>query len=405
MLIDAGKLEYLFRMEQDKINRIVLLVLDSVGIGELPDARDYHDEGSNTLSHVIKAVGGLDLPNLEALGIGLIEGVEGLKKVEKATASFGRMAEASKGKDTATGHWEMAGLILDKPLPTYPHGFPKEIMESFKKETGLDYLGNKAASGTEIIKELGEEHIKTGKPIVYTSADSVFQIATHEEIIPVERLYEICKIVRRIVDPYHIGRVIARPFIGDSGSFKRTERRKDFSIAPTDETVLDRIKSKDFPVIGIGKIGDIYGHRGLTNEVHTKDNMDGIDKTIDAIKRTVKGLIFTNLVDFDMLYGHRNDAIGYAEALKHVDSRIPEIIEQLNNRDMFIITADHGCDPTTTSTDHSREYVPLLVYGKEIKPGINLGTRKSFADIGQTIAEIFNVGKMLNGKSFLNSIL
>lgn len=405
MLIDAGKLEYLFRMEQDKINRIVLLVLDSVGIGELPDARDYHDEGSNTLSHVIKAVGGLDLPNLEALGIGLIEGVEGLKKVEKATASFGRMAEASKGKDTATGHWEMAGLILDKPLPTYPHGFPKEIMESFKKETGLDYLGNKAASGTEIIKELGEEHIKTGKPIVYTSADSVFQIATHEEIIPVERLYEICKIVRRIVDPYHIGRVIARPFIGDSGSFKRTERRKDFSIAPTDETVLDRIKSKDFPVIGIGKIGDIYGHRGLTNEVHTKDNMDGIDKTIDAIKRTVKGLIFTNLVDFDMLYGHRNDAIGYAEALKQVDSRIPEIIEQLNNRDMFIITADHGCDPTTTSTDHSREYVPLLVYGKEIKPGINLGTRKSFADIGQTIAEIFNVGKMLNGQSFLNSIL
>lgn len=405
MLIDAGKLEFLFRMEQDKINRIVLLVLDSVGIGELPDARDYHDEGSNTLSHVIKAVGGINLPNLEAMGIGFIEGVEGLKKVEKATASFGRMAEASKGKDTATGHWEMAGLILDKPLPTYPHGFPKEIMESFKKETGLDYLGNKAASGTEIIKELGEEHIKTGKPIVYTSADSVFQIATHEEIIPVERLYEICKIVRRIVDPYHIGRVIARPFIGASGSFKRTERRKDFSIAPTDETVLDRIKSKDFPVIGIGKIGDIFGHRGLTEEIHTKDNMNGIDKTIDSIKRIDKGLIFTNLVDFDMLYGHRNDAIGYAEALKQVDSRIPEIIEQLNNRDMFIITADHGCDPTTTSTDHSREYVPLLVYGKEIKPGINLGTRKSFADIGQTIAEIFNVGKMLNGKSFLNSIL
>ena len=392
-------------MEQVKINRIVLLVLDSVGIGELPDSRDYHDEGSNTLSHVIKAVGGLDLPNLEAMGIGLIEGVEGLKKIKSATASFGRMLEASKGKDTETGHWEMSGLILDKPLPTFPHGFPKEIMESFKKETGLDYLGNKAASGTEIIKELGEEHIKTGEPIVYTSADSVFQIAAHEEIIPVERLYEICELARKIVDPYHVGRVIARPFIGAPGFFKRTERRKDFSLSPTGETVLDRLKSKDIPVIGIGKIGDIYGHRGLTEEIHTKDNMYGIDKTIDSIKRIDKGLIFTNLVDFDMLYGHRNDARGYAEALKQVDSRIPEIIEQLNNRDMFIITADHGCDPTTPSTDHSREYVPLLVYGNKLKSGIDLGTRKSFADIGQTIAEIFNVGKMPNGKSFLNSIL
>ena len=405
MLIDAGKLEFLFRMEQDKINRIVLLVLDSVGIGELPDARDYHDEGSNTLSHVIKAVSGLDLPNLEALGIGLIEGVEGLKKIRRPKGSFGRMLEASKGKDTETGHWEMAGLILEKPLPTYPHGFPKEIMESFKKETGLDYLGNKAASGTEIIKELGEEHIKTGKPIVYTSADSVFQIAAHEEIIPIERLYEICRIARKIVDPYHIGRVIARPFMGSPGAFKRTERRKDFSLSPTDETVLDRLKSKGQPVVGIGKIGDIFGHRGLTEEIHTKDNMDGVDKTIDALKRSEQGLIFTNLVDFDMLYGHRNDARGYAEALSEVDRRIPEIVELFNDSDMFIITADHGCDPTTPSTDHSREYVPLLVYGNKLKSGIDLGTRKSFADIGQTIAEIFNVGKMPNGKSFLNSIL
>lgn len=386
------------------IGRITLLILDSVGIGELPDAKDYKDEGSNTLSNIIKTVGRLNLPNLEAMGLGLIQGVKGLEKVKNPTASYGRMAEASKGKDTAIGHWEIAGLIIDKPLPTFPDGFPKEIMDRFKKETGLAYLGNKAASGTEIIKELGEEHIRTGKPIIYTSADSVFQIAAHEDVIPPDRLYELCRAARNIADAYNIGRVIARPFTGDRGSFKRTERRKDFSMAPPDETILDKLAAKDIPVVGIGKIGDIYGHRGLTEEIHTNNNMNGVDKTIEAMERIDKGLIFTNLVDFDMLYGHRNDATGYANALEEVDKRIPEILTLLNDQDMLIITADHGCDPTTSSTDHSREYVPLLVYGKKLRTGIDLGTRKTFADVGQTIAHIFNVKKIRNGDSFLDSI-
>jgi len=338
------------------------------------------------------------------MGIGLIQGIEGLERVKNPIASYGRMAEASIGKDTFTGHWEIAGLIINKPFPTYPDGFPKEIMESFKKETGLGYLGNKAASGTEIIKELGEEHIKTGRPIIYTSADSVFQIAAHEEIMPVERLYEICRIARGIADSYNIGRVIARPFTGAKGSFRRTERRKDFSLAPAGDTVLDKLKAKAIPVTGIGKIGDIYGHRGLTQEIHTKDNMDSVDKTIDALKGMDKGLIFTNLVDFDMLYGHRNDARGYARALEDADKRLPEVIGLLKENDMFIITADHGCDPTTPSTDHSREYVPLLVYGRKLRPGINLGTRKTFADIGQTIAEAFGIGKLEHGDSFLRKL-
>lgn len=386
------------------IGRITLLTLDSVGIGELPDAKDYKDEGSNTLSNIIKTVGRLNLPNLEAMGLGLIQGVKGLEKVKNPTASYGRMAEASKGKDTAIGHWEIAGLIIDKPLPTFPDGFPKEIMDRFKKETGLAYLGNKAASGTEIIKELGEEHIRTGKPIIYTSADSVFQIAAHEDVIPPDRLYELCRAARNIADAYNIGRVIARPFTGDRGSFKRTERRKDFSMAPPGETILDKLTAKDISVVGIGKIGDIYGHRGLTEEIHTSNNMNGVDKTIETMERIDKGLIFTNLVDFDMLYGHRNDATGYANALEEVDKRIPEILTLLNDQDMLIITADHGCDPTTSSTDHSREYVPLLVYGKKLRTGIDLGTRKTFADVGQTIAHIFNVKKIRNGDSFLDSI-
>lgn len=391
--------------QANKINRIILLILDSLGIGELPDAKEYKDEGSNTLGNIIKALGGLHLPSLEAMGLCLIQGVEGLQKPKKPIACYGRMAEASKGKDTAAGHWEIAGLIIDKPFPTYPDGFPKEIIDRFKKETGLDYLGNKAASGTEIIKELGEEHITTGKPIVYTSADSVFQIAAHEDVIPVDRLYEVCEITRNIADKYNIGRVIARPFTGNKGSFKRTQRRKDFSVAPPEETVLDRLKAKGISVIGIGKIGDIYGHRGLTEEIHTKDNMDGVDKTIEAVKKIKNGLIFTNLVDFDMLYGHRNDVKGYANALIEVDKRIPEIVALLDNSDILIITADHGCDPTTLSTDHSREYVPLIVYGKKLKPGINLGTRKTFADVGQTIAEVFNADRVRNGSSFLKEVI
>jgi len=391
-------------MGHSSIQRIILLILDSLGIGELPDAKEYNDEGSNTLNNIIRDRGSIHLPNLEAMGIGLIQGVEGLERVKNPIASYGRLAEASTGKDTFIGHWEIAGLIINKPFSTYPDGFPKAIMESFEKEAGLGYLGNKAASGTEIIKELGEEHIKTGRPIIYTSADSVFQIAAHEEIMPVERLYEICRIARGIADRHNIGRVIARPFTGAKGSFRRTERRKDFSLAPTGDTLLDKLKANGFPVTGIGKIGDIYGHRGLTHEVHTKDNMDGVDKTIDALKGVDKGLIFTNLVDFDMLYGHRNDARGYAMALEDADKRLPEIIGFLKGSDMFIITADHGCDPTTPSTDHSREYVPLLVYGKRLRPGINLGTRKTFADIGQTIAEAFGIGRLGHGDSFLRKL-
>lgn len=387
------------------MDRIILLILDSLGIGELPDAKDYNGQGSDTLGNIIKALGGISIPNLESMGLGLIQGVEGLQKTKKPIASFGRMAEASKGKDTSTGHFEIAGIIIDKPFPTYPDGFPEEIMNRFERETGLGYLGNKAASGTEIIKELGEEHIKTGKPIVYTSADSVFQIAAHEDIIPVNRLYEICEIARRIADVYNIGRVIARPFTGNKGSFQRTVRRKDFSMPPPEETVLDRLKAKGLPVIGVGKIGDIYGHRGLTGEIHTKNNMDGVDKTVGTLKKIKRGFIFANLVDFDMLYGHRNDATGYANALKEVDKRIPEIIKLLGDKDMLIITADHGCDPTTPSTDHSREYVPLLVYGKKLKAGINLGTRKTFADVGQTIAEVFKTGRMKHGNSFLKQII
>lgn len=392
-------------MKDRNMGRIILLTLDSLGIGELPDAKDYNDRGSNTLGNIIKALGGISIPNLESMGLGHIQGIEGVKKVKHPAACFGRMAEASKGKDTSTGHFEIAGIIIDKPFSTYPNGFPEEIMDKFKKATGLGYLGNKAASGTEIIKELGEEHIKTGRPIVYTSADSVFQIAAHEEIIPVHRLYEICEAARRIADVYNIGRVIARPFTGNKGSFKRTERRKDFSMPPPEETVLDRLKAKGLSVIGIGKIGDIYGHRGLTQEIHTKNNMDGIDKTIEVMKKTKNGLLFTNLVDFDMLYGHRNDATGYANALVEFDGRMPEIFKLLHDEDMLIITADHGCDPTTPSTDHSREYVPLLVYGKKLKKGVNLGTRKTFADVGQTIAEVFKAGRMKNGSSFLKEIV
>ncbi|MBI5892369.1 MAG: phosphopentomutase [Deltaproteobacteria bacterium] len=387
------------------MNRVIIIVLDSLGIGELPDANEYGDAGSNTLGNIAKTVKGFNLPNLEMMGIGNINGIEGLKKAKNPIASYAKMTEASKGKDTATGHWEMAGIILDKPFPTYPNGFPEEIMKRFKMATGMDYLGNIPASGTEIIIKLGQEHIKTKKPIVYTSQDSVFQIAAHKDIIPIDKLYEICKITRKILDDYDICRVIARPFEGAPGAFKRTEQRKDFSIAPTEETILDKLKARGFPVIGIGKIGDIYGHRGLTQEIHTKNNADSVDKTLDAMKQIDTGLLFTNLVDFDMLYGHRNDASGYARALQDFDVRLPQIMGLLKDDDMLIITADHGCDPTTPSTDHSREYAPLLVYGKKLKTGINLGTRKTFADIGQTIADIFKIEKMQNGESFLKELL
>ncbi|MBI5642121.1 MAG: phosphopentomutase [Deltaproteobacteria bacterium] len=386
------------------LKRAVIIVFDSLGIGELPDAGDYNDAGSDTLDHLAIAAGGVDLENLSSMGLGLIEGVDSIKKTSAPSASYGRMKEASPGKDTATGHWEMSGIILKEPFPTYPDGFPAEIMEKFTRLSGYGYLGGKPASGTGILDEFGEEHLKTGKLIVYTSADSVFQIAAHEELVPLDELYRVCLVARKFLTEYRISRVIARPFIGSPGNFKRTARRRDYPVEPPGELVLEKIKALGKPVIGVGKIGDIFVHRGVTSEVHTISDSDGIDKTIEALKEYKEGLIFTNLVDFDTVYGHRNDPKGYARALEMIDKRIPEIIALLGEQDVLFMTADHGCDPTTPSTDHSREYVPLLVYGKGLKSGVDLGTRDTFADLGQTIAEIFGT-RSSAGVSFLKEII
>ena len=387
------------------LKKVILIILDACGIGELPDAHLYGDEGSNTIVNTAKAVGGLKLPNLEKLGLGNIEPIPGVNPQRDASGNYGKMAELSLGKDSTSGHWEIMGLVLEKSFPVYPDGFPPEIIESFEKAIGSKILGNKPASGTEIIKELGEEHVRTHRPIVYTSADSVFQIAAHEEIIPVNKLYQMCMIARKILTHEHgVARVIARPFMGEPGSFKRTERRKDFSLPPPEETVLDILKKNSIPVIGMGKIEDLFAGRGLTESIHTKNNSDGMDKLIGAMKKFEKGLLFINLVDFDMLWGHRNNPQAFASGLEYFDRRFPEILNLLGSDDLLIITADHGCDPTTPSTDHSREYVPLLVYGKSIKKGVNLGERKSFSDVGNTIAEIFKVEGPEHGESFLKEI-
>lgn len=388
------------------VNRVVLIVMDSVGAGELPDAKLYNDEGSNTLGNISKKVGGLKLPNLQKLGLGNIDGIKGFEGEEKPVGSYGRSLEKSPGKDTTTGHWEIAGLILDQAFPTYPDGFPQDVISEFEKRIGTKSIGNYPASGTVIIQDLGDEHVKTGYPIVYTSADSVFQIAAHEDVIPLERLYEICQIARdMLVGEHAVGRIIARPFIGSNGDYKRTTNRRDFSLKPIRKTILNNIVEKGLDVCAVGKIEDIYGGYGITKAVHTKSNMDGVDKTIEYMKEPTKGLIFTNLVDFDMLYGHRNDVEGYANALREFDAKIPEIIDALRDDDVLIITADHGCDPTTSSTDHSREYIPMLVYGKSIKSGVNLGTRESFSDIGKTIGEMLSVQNEISGESFAKGIL
>lgn len=385
--------------------KVILIVLDSVGIGELPDAADYNDEGSNTVSNIALKRGFLNIPNLEMLGLGNIEGVKYIKKTEKPCGAYGRAIEKSKGKDTTTGHWEIAGLILNKPFPTYPDGFPDSVILEFEKRIGTKIIGNKPASGTEIIKELGDMHVKTGFPIVYTSADSVFQIAAHEDVIPVEKLYEICGIAREILTGEHsVSRVIARPFTGESGNYKRTERRKDFSIKPVKPTMLDFIKEAGLEVKAVGKIEDIFAGQGITESSHTTNNKDGILQTIKYASERFNGLLFTNLVDFDMLYGHRNDVEGYAKALEEFDMSIPDIKRVMGDEDILIITADHGCDPTTESTDHSREYIPILIYGKHIKPS-PLMTRDSFSDIGKTICEILNVEAEIEGKSFKDFIL
>lgn len=390
------------------MKRAIIIVLDSVGIGELPDAADYGDEGSNTLVNIKKAKPDMNLKNMCNLGLGNIDGKEIslLGKVDKAKGCFGKMAERSIGKDTTTGHWEMAGIITEKPFPTFTkNGFPKELIDKFEKAIGTKILGNYAASGTEIIKVLGAEHIKTGYPIVYTSADSVFQIAAHEEVISVSKLYEICQKAREILTgEWGVARVIARPFIGTEGNFTRTKNRKDFSLPPTGTTILDLAKQKGKEVVAIGKIEDIFEHRGMTITDHTTNNADGIDKTIEYIKKEFEGILFTNLVDYDMIYGHRNDVEGYKNALVYFDQKLPEILQQLKQEDIFFITADHGCDPTTASTDHSREYVPLLVYGKNIKQNVNLGIRKTFADLGQTISDYLELGAEFSATSFYSEI-
>ncbi len=386
--------------------RIIVIVLDSVGVGALQDAYKFGDEDSNTLGNIAKVLGGLNLPNLEKMGLGNIIPILGVKPQLSPIANFGKMAEVSAGKGSTSGHWELMGLHLSKAFPTYPNGFPKEIMDKFHKAIGIQTLGNYPASGTEIIKVLGNEHIKTKKPIVYTSADSVFQIAAHEDIIPPEKLYKICKKAREILTGEHaISRVIARPFIGKNGKFTRTKRRKDFSLEPTGKMLLDYLKENEKEVLAVGKISDIFVGRGITKKFPTKNNLDGIKKIINLIGNNRGDMIFANLIDFDMLYGHRNNPEGYAKALAEFDENIPEILNSMKYNDILFITADHGCDPTTPSTDHSREYVPLIVYGKNIKSSVNLGIRKSFADVGKTISEILNIEADIKGESFAKLIL
>ncbi|MEL7567819.1 MAG: phosphopentomutase [Dehalobacterium sp.] len=384
------------------LHRVMLIVLDSAGIGALPDAHLYGDECSNTLCNLSRAVGGLKLPNLAQLGLGNIAEILGVAPAPKPLAAYGRMAERSPGKDTTTGHWEMSGIILDRPFPTYPEGFPREIIEQFENEIGTKVLGNKAASGTEIIKELGEEHLATGYPIVYTSADSVFQIAAHEKIISLEKLYEMCVIARNLLTGEHAaGRVIARPFEGEPGNFFRTSGRHDYSLLPPQGTMLDLIKEAGQEVIAVGKITDIFAGQGITRAIKTKNNQEGIKSTLSAMEELEQGLIFTNLVDFDMNFGHRNDAKGYAQAMEEFDLNLPQIMTKMRERDLLIITADHGTDPTTSSTDHSREYVPLLIYGQSVQAGISLGTRDTFADLGATIVDYLQAGELKNGKSMV----
>jgi phosphopentomutase len=382
------------------------MVMDSVGIGELPDAAEYGDQGAATLQNIAAEVDGLNLPNLESLGLGKIETIQGIDSDIKAEGAYGKAAEKSKGKDTTTGHWEIAGLISEKPFPTYPDGFPADVMDQFEKAIGRETLANKPASGTVIIEELGEEHLETGKPIVYTSADSVFQIAAHEDVIAIDELYDYCKKARKILQGEHaVARVIARPFIGEPGSFERTERRKDFSLTPPEATILDMLKDKGLEVNAVGKITYIFNHSGISSSVSSSDNMDGVDKTIEYLDQTEKGLIFSNLVDFDQNYGHRRNVEGYAAALKDFDQRIPEIKAAMRDDDLLIITADHGCDPTHQGTDHTREYIPVLVYGKQVKNNYNLGVRSTFSDLAATIADVFAVEGLKNAQSFKAEIL
>jgi len=389
-----------------KVDRVAVIILDGVGVGALPDAADFGDEGSNSVGNTARTMGGLALPHMGQLGLGNLTDIVGVPPVSDTLGAYGRLGEKSSGKDSTIGHWELTGVISPTPLPTYPDGFPRELIEEYERLIGRKTLGNKAISGTVIIDELGEEHMRTGSPIVYTSADSVFQVAAHEEIIPLDELYRICEIAREMLTGEHaVGRVIARPFLGQPGSFARTQNRRDFSLVPPEPTLLDRLVAAGYEVVGVGKVDDLFAKRGLSVCHHTVDNMVASEEVIRLLQAGGKGMILANLIEFDMLFGHRNNVEGYARALEAFDSQLPSIMEVMRPGDVLCIVADHGNDPTTASTDHSREYVPLLVYGERVKAGVNLGTRESFADLGATIAELFDVGPLPSGVSFAREIL
>lgn len=385
--------------------RIFLIVLDSYGIGELPDAADFGDEGSNTLRTITKS-GEYDTPLMKSMGLFNIDGVDYIDGVDSPIGSYGRLGEVSKGKDTTIGHWEIAGIVSERPLPTYPEGFPKELLDEYSRRTGRGILCNKPYSGTEVIKEFGEEHLKTGDLIVYTSADSVFQVAAHEEIVPIEELYRDCEIARELLQGEHgVGRVIARPFVGESGNFSRTPKRHDYSLLPPKTTMLDVLKEAGYATRGVGKIYDIFAGKSISDTVRIQNNVDGMEKAIAIMDEDFKGLCFVNLVDFDMVYGHRNDIDGYAKAASVFDKQLAEMTAKMKDTDIVMITADHGCDPGFKGTDHSREYVPFLAYGKDVKAGVNLGTRSTFADIAATIQDIFELEQKTAGTSFKTEIL
>ena len=389
------------------MSKVVVVITDSLGVGALPNADLYGDVGANTFGHILEAYPEIKIPNLLSLGMGNIEGVAGGKlAVANPIGCYGKMDELSTGKDTTTGHWEIAGIKTEVPFKTYPDGFPQDFMEAFEKEIGIGCLGNYAASGTTIIEELGPEHEATGKPIVYTSADSVFQIAANIDVVPLERLYEICQTARRLlVGDWACGRVIARPYVIKDGNRERTSDRRDYAVTPPEDTILDFVKDAGLEMYGVGKIGDIFNQKGLTTDIHTVSNMDGVDKTIEALKKDFDGFLFTNLVDFDSKYGHRRDAVGYGKCIEEFDARLPEIMEAMGQEDVLIITADHGNDPLAEGSDHTREYVPLLVYGKSCKKGVDLGIRKSFADVGVTVADILGTKMPVIGESFKEEIL
>ncbi|MED1204941.1 phosphopentomutase [Heyndrickxia acidicola] len=393
-------------MDRNTYKRIHLIVMDSVGIGEAPDAEKFGDKGSDTFGHIAEEMNGLNMPNMGKLGLSNIRELKGIEKAEKPLAYYTKMQEASNGKDTMTGHWEIMGLNIKTPFKVFPEGFPSELIHKLEEKSGRKVIGNKPASGTEILDELGKEHMETGALIVYTSADSVLQIAAHEEIVPLEELYKICKIARELTldEKYMVGRVIARPFIGKPGEFTRTPNRHDYALKPFGRTVMNELKDQNFDVIALGKISDIYDGEGVTQAIRTKSNMDGMDKFIETFDQTFTGLSFLNLVDFDALYGHRRDPIGYGKALEEYDARLSEVFKKMTEDDLLIITADHGNDPVHAGTDHTREYVPLLVYSKRFNGGSELPLRKTFADIGATVAENFHVKMPEYGTSFLNEL-